>query len=579
MALRGRFASAKKSSSYSCPLLVPPCRLPSPSSYPFGLLVGCTPWSGSSSIHVLLLPPASSLASDNNPSTKDFFSFAKSFSSSAPFSDVLCRRLSRQAQLAKDHLPGGCVITGPWFRVSERLVDEFVERFEDNIPVSSLVSAFNPLLSSLDSAASADRPFPLSVVVFPCDDVTGSISPSGTFVLLRFRTSAPPSLVGSELLRPPSSPFCSCACLLPLQIDISFSPSNLLAEASVCPDVLTNLLAAELCRAFEDIFSGPVWSVEAAGANEPILLSNPSSPLSTCLPSAPLVYLQPLLSRVTPLHFLLSTCGCERLSFTASFTDLPSFCHPAPTASLSLRDNFVSAAVAPYSTPLSSVTRFLSVDAATSLAGRLVQIILDGPWAEEGPEKPPKDVPKNSAVRFLPSRCFLWSFGASEEGCAAQERKRPGEKLYPRTTVQTVPLSYIMQSEGGASKSKYVRKDDVVMSARETLDFLLGISDPRREGELEDSYSPQVLQRSVLSSKRDTQDTTMRGRSTLRERNFWDGLTRTLQMKNTSGRRGPTRRRRGYSPILLWASLGVLFAVLLWYIVPQFASKPQLLFR
>lgn len=471
------------------------------------------------------------------------------------------------------------MIAGPWFRVCERMVDEFVDRFEDNVSVSSLVSAFGPLLSSPNSAAPAGGPFPLSAVVFPCDEVTGSISPSGTFVLLRFRTSVPPSLVGSELLRPPSFPFCSCACLLPLQINISFSPSNLLAEASVCPDVLIDQLAAELGRAFEDILSGPVWSVDAAGASEPVLLSNPSSPLSACLPSASLVYLQPLLSRVTPLHFLLSTCGCERLSSTASFTDLPSFCRPAPTVSLSLRDNFVSAAVAPYSTPVSSVTRFLSVDAATSLAVRLVQTILDGPWVEEGPEKPPKDVTRNMVVPSLPSRCFLWSLGASEEGCAAGGTKRTDEKLSSRTTGQTVPLSYIMQSEGGASKSKDIKKEEVVVSARETLDFLLGVSDPRWEGDLEDGCSPQVLQRSVSSSKGETQDTTMRGRSSLQERNFWDGLTRTLKAKRKSGRRGPTRGRKGYSPIFFWASLGVLFAVLLWYVVPQFASKPQLLFR
>lgn len=465
------------------------------------------------------------------------------------------------------------MIAGPWFRVSERAVDEFVSKLEDTISVSSLVSAFAPLLSPLSSAA--DRPLPISVVVLPCDEVTGAISPSASFILLRFRTSAAPHSMGLQTLRPVSFSLCSCACILPLQIDVSFSLTDLLPEASVCPDAITDLLAAELAGAFADILSAPLWSVDVTSSRAPVLLSNQSSPLCSYFSSGSLVYLQPLLPRVTRLHLLLSANACSRLSFASSCAELSSLCRLSPTASLAVRGNFVSAAVAPSSTPLCYITRFLSADAGSSLATRLVQTILDGTWGEDGAERPTPRGVSRGAKHVLPLRRFLWSFSRGDEACAAGEEKGTRENQLAQTNLHAVPMSYVDHSDG-ASKGddRGAQREEDIVSVTETLDFLLGVSDPHPERDLVDGCLPQCLESSVLSYKKEVQDDTVRGENSLRGRQFWSKLATRLKDKTKNGRQSPKMGRTDHSTAVVRAALVVaLFAVAFLFILSQFASE------
>ncbi|PFH32902.1 hypothetical protein BESB_015150 [Besnoitia besnoiti] len=501
----------------------------SPDAHPFGLAVTADPQRLSAaekapSLPVLLLPPASQLSSDGKTAAgaSDFFAFHRGLPSAGTPTDLLCRRLPRQAALALQQLPGGCAIRGLWLRVPAEKIDEKQANFTHLFAVSSLLAAFAGLPGPCGAAPSF-----LAVLLVSAgapQEAESRRKDASAVRCLVLRTdyssvsaplSVPVNLVASLSL-PPSAGWtlCAYASVLPLRVDVSFSPREVLSAVSLQPEETTNLLAHELTLALlDEYFAGPLLFVQE-GEREPVCAVLPDRhafALPSFAPRRPLVYLQPLQTRQAPLRFSLSPKSCERgpsLALESAPTTAPegaesgrrvvsaegAFVATAVGSSLPAFFSSLAASSAADSSPLSNVCSALCGDLAASLSRRVVQALLDYAAAAEeaeGGQASGKNTGDAAAFPLsLGTRQFFWPAAASRGGGKGGEGAGDQHAVAPLLIADT--KSPFAEDEGDG-------EEDPLAAAREALGFLLGVSNPLLESELVEGVFPPSL-RAVLSS-------------------------------------------------------------------------------
>ncbi|CBZ52121.1 conserved hypothetical protein [Neospora caninum Liverpool] len=499
-------------------------------AYPFGVVVTTSPVSsgGSPSLPVVLLPPASPLSSDaKNALVKtDFFSFHRSLASSAAASpsDLLSRRLPRQANLALQHLPGGCSIRGLWLRVPPDQLEEISRNFPSTFSLPALAAAFSSL------------PGPAFMVVLllpvgnegdrPSQDSASCVSaPPRCLVFSAAGNALPasPVSVPVTLSLAAPSPLRAYVSVLPLRVEVSFSPSELSAAASLKPENVAGFLASELSLALEECFDGPLLYVEApvghrgdacseaaTGTGSAVVISDKhaSLPPSSCR----LAYLQPLLSSRAPLRFALSASSCSRLPSLAVASAL----HSPPeevrarahdtTQIVAIDGNFVAAALEPLSSPspslassaslasssLAGVCSALRTDLAVSLSRRLVQSLSDAAGASDETGGTGGADLHALAPRAFARRQFFWKDVSNRvllgNGLSATET---GDPTTASETGRRVDVPLLL-SDVNSPAAEGEEEDDLEV-ARDTFGFLLGVPNPVLERELADGVFPPSL--------------------------------------------------------------------------------------
>ncbi|KEP64970.1 UNVERIFIED_CONTAM: hypothetical protein HHA_244550 [Hammondia hammondi] len=503
-------------------------------TYPFGLVVTASPQNSSSGcspvLPVVMLPPASPLSSDakSHPVKFDFFSFHNSLAASIAASELLCRRLPRQAALALRHLPGGCSIPGLWLRVREGDLEEVSESFARKFSISALSAAFSSLAGPSSCPA-----FFLALLLPVCASAdaeslprVSSRPPRCLVFAAENAASAAPVTLPVTLVASLSSALSSLSLyvsVLPLCVEVAFSPTELLAEVPLRPENVAGLFAAELSLALEEWFDGPLLYVEEAGGGKagetqpPCVISDKSAfsvPPSACR----LAYLLPLLPSRVPLRFALSSTSCTRLPSLAAARDCQQFhtSEPSkdPSQVVAIDGTFVATAVGSLNppasslsaSPLSGVCSALCADLAVSFSRRLVQSLSD--FSETTPEEGGPECGGRLSARTTKAvsplaftrRQFFWK----DELNRVRMRTRLSEKeSRAEGTANSENENHevvLLLSDANAPAADESDDEEDLEATRDTFAFLLGVPNPAPEGELHDGAFPASLFSVALGS-------------------------------------------------------------------------------
>ncbi|ESS31733.1 putative transmembrane protein [Toxoplasma gondii VEG] len=577
-------------------------------THPFGLVVTASPQNSSSgsspALPVIMLPPASPLSSDakSHPVKVDFFSFHKSLAASATASELLCRRLPRQAALALRHLPGGCSIPGLWMRVRESDLEEVSESFATQFSISALSAAFSSL------AGPSTCPAFFLVLLLPvcasADAESRSRVSSGSPRCLVFAAknagSAAPATLPVTLVTSLSSSLSSLSLyvsVVPLCVEIAFSPTELLAEIPLRPENVAGLLAAELSLALEEWFDGPVLYVEEAGGGKagetqpPRVISDKDA---FSLPPSPcrLAYLLPLLPSRVPLRFALSSTSCSRLASLAAARDCQALHASAPSKDpsqvVAIDGTFVATALGSLTSPASSlsasplslVCSALCADLAVSFSRRLVQSLSD--FAETSPREGGSPecrgrlgarTTKTVSPLAFTRRQFFWT----DELNRVRMRTRLSEKesraegmAGSENENHEVPL---LLSDANAPAADESEDEEDLEATRDTFAFLLGVPNPAPEGELHDGTFPGSLL-SVAHGSDGVPGERGSGKESCRDDEFWTEVEATMGGNANRGR-GKRAGAEGSESVKTIAVVAAVLGALVAFLAAALLFLPQ----